>query len=56
MPTGVGFHLSHQTVHNWCQIFGAELGMKLRDKRKFKCGKELNIDIVLNDSLPFLSH
>ena len=29
-----GFHLSHQTVHNWVQIFGYDLGIKLRDCRK----------------------
>ena len=25
-----GFELCHQTVHNWVQTFGVELGMKLR--------------------------
>ncbi len=34
-----GFYLSHQTVHNWCQTFGVELGLKLRSGRKGKCGK-----------------
>jgi len=29
-----GFNLSHQTVHNWVQIFGVELGLKLRARRK----------------------
>ncbi len=24
-----GFHLSHQTVHNWLQTFGVQLGLKL---------------------------
>ena len=35
-----GFHLSHQTVHNWTQIFGVELGLKLREKRKDQAGKK----------------
>jgi len=39
-----GFHLSHQTVHNWVQIFGVELGMKLRNSRKGKAGKKWNAD------------
>ncbi|PHQ82241.1 MAG: IS6 family transposase [Coxiella sp. (in: Bacteria)] len=30
-----GFHLSHQTVHNWPHRFGPELGLKLR-KRRYK--------------------
>jgi transposase-like protein len=28
-----GISLSHQTVHNWAQSFGVELGLKLREKR-----------------------
>ncbi len=39
-----GFHLSHQTVHNWVQTFGTELGIKLRNKRRGKCGKKWHID------------
>ena len=27
-----GFHLSHQTVHNWVQQFGTDLAIKLRHK------------------------
>ena len=34
-----GFHLSHQTVHNWVQTFGIELGLKLR-KRRYKQAKD----------------
>ena len=30
-----GFNLSHQTLHNWVQKFGIELGLKLR-KRRYK--------------------
>ncbi len=30
--------LSHQSVHNWVQTFGIELGLKLRARRKGKCG------------------
>ena len=39
-----GFYLSHQTVHNWVQIFGVELGLKLRSRRKGKNGKKWNAD------------
>ncbi len=39
-----GFHLSHQTVHNWVQIFGVELGIKLREHRKGKVGKKWHVD------------
>ncbi len=39
-----GFYLSHQTVHNWCQTFGVELGLKLRSGRKGKCGKKWHAD------------
>ena len=39
-----GFHLSHQTIHNWCQTFGAELGVKLRSKRQGSCGKKWHVD------------
>lgn len=37
-------HLSHQTVHNWVQTFGVELGIKLRDRRKGKAGKKWHVD------------
>lgn len=36
--------LSHQTVHNWVQTFGVELGLKLREIRKGKVGDKWNID------------
>ncbi|MCP4762172.1 MAG: IS6 family transposase [archaeon] len=39
-----GIHLSHQTVHNWTQTFGVELGLKIRKKRKGKAGKKLHVD------------
>ena len=35
-----GFHLCHQTVHNWIQTFGVELGLKLRARRKETVGKK----------------
>ena len=34
-----GFYLSHQTVHNWVQTFGIDLGLKLRKRRHGKSGK-----------------
>ena len=37
-------YLSHQTVHNWTQIFGVELGLKLRKMRKGKTGKKWHTD------------
>ena len=39
-----GFYLSHQTVHNWVQTFGVELGLKLRARRRGKCGKKWHVD------------
>jgi len=39
-----GFHLCHQTVHNWVQTFGVELGLKLRSRRKGKSGKKWHVD------------
>lgn len=36
--------LSHQTVHNWVQTFGIELGLKLRKRRNGKCGKKWHAD------------
>ena len=35
-----GFHISHQTIHNWVQTFGIELGLKMRSRRKGKLGKK----------------
>ena len=39
-----GFHLSHQTVHNWAQTFGVELGLKLRKRRYQQSGGKWHID------------
>jgi putative transposase len=39
-----GINLSHQTVHNWAQNFGVELGLKLREKRYGQMGKKWHID------------
>jgi transposase-like protein len=39
-----GFHLCHQTIHNWVQTFGVTLGLKLRDKRKGKSGSKWHTD------------
>ena len=39
-----GFHLSHQTVHNWSHTFGVELGLKLREKRYGQAGKKWHTD------------
>ncbi len=39
-----GFHLSHQIIQNWVQIFGVELGIKLRERRKGKAGKKWHVD------------
>ena len=36
--------LSHQTVHNWVQTFGVDLGIKLRARRKGKAGKKWHVD------------
>lgn len=39
-----GFHLSHQTVWNWSQTFGVELGLKLRNQRYKTCGDQWHVD------------
>ena len=39
-----GFHLCHQTVHNWTQTFGVELGLKLRERRQGRAGKKWHVD------------
>ena len=39
-----GFHLCHQTVHNWVQTFGVSLGMELRHKRHGDVGKKWHVD------------
>ena len=39
-----GFFLSHQTVHNWTQTFGMEIGIKCRSCRKGKAGKKWHVD------------
>lgn len=36
--------LSHQTVHNWIQMFGIDLGLKLRKRRKGKVGLKWHAD------------
>ena len=36
--------LSHQTVHNWVQTFGVELGLKCRVRRHGKAGKKWHVD------------
>ncbi len=37
-------NLSHQTIHNWSQIFGVELGLKLRESRKGIAGRKWHVD------------
>jgi len=39
-----GFHLSHQTVHNWVHTFGDDLGLKLRQRRHGNSGKKWHVD------------
>ncbi len=39
-----GFQFSHQTIHNWAQTFGVELGLKLREKRHGQSGKKWHVD------------
>jgi transposase-like protein len=39
-----GFHLCHQTIHNWTQTFGVELGLKLRERRQGRAGKKWHVD------------
>lgn len=39
-----GFTLCHQTVHNWIQTFGIELGIKIRERRYGYGGKKCHVD------------
>jgi len=39
-----GFHLSHQTVHNWVQTLGVDLGLTLREHPKCQSGKKWHVD------------
>ncbi len=39
-----GFHLTHQTVHNWVHRFGPELGIKLRSRRYKKASDRWHVD------------
>jgi transposase-like protein len=39
-----GIKISLQTIHNWSQTFGVELGLKLREARKGTSGKKWHID------------
>lgn len=39
-----GIYLSHQTIHNWTQTFGIELGLKIRNKRRGKADRKWHID------------
>ena len=39
-----GFNISHQTVHNWVQQFGANLGIKLRKRRYKQCADRWHVD------------
>lgn len=39
-----GFHLSHQTIHNWSQTFEVELGLKLREKCCGQSGEKWHAD------------
>ena len=39
-----GIYISHQTVHNCVQIFGVDLGVKLREHRKGKVSKKWHVD------------
>jgi len=37
-------HISHQTVQNWVQWFGTELGIQLRKFRRNKNGRKWHVD------------
>jgi transposase-like protein len=40
-----GFHLSHQTIHNWVHTFGVDLSLKLRHRRHNNSGKKWHMDV-----------
>ena len=39
-----GFHLSHQTIHNWVHCFGPELGLTLRSRRYKQVSDQWHVD------------
>ncbi|WP_423062857.1 IS6 family transposase [Candidiatus Paracoxiella cheracis] len=39
-----GFHVTHQTVHNWVHRFGPALGMRLRARRYQKSNDRWHVD------------
>ena len=39
-----GFSVCHQTIHNWVQTFGIELGCKVQYQRKGQGGKKWHVD------------
>ena len=39
-----GIFLSHQTVHNWVQWFGPEIGLQIRSLRRNRNGKKWHVD------------
>ena len=39
-----GFHLSHQTVHNWVQLLGVDVGIKCRKSRYKRNSAKWHID------------
>ena len=39
-----GIDISHQTVHNWTQTFGPQIGNKLREIRRGSCGRKWHVD------------
>ena len=41
-----GFSLCHQTIHNWVQRFGVELGLKLRKRRYGKSSDNWHVDVT----------
>lgn len=44
-----GFHLSHQTAHNWSQIFGVALAVKIRAKRAGNSINKWNVDAIFKN-------
>ena len=39
-----GFSLCHQTIHNWVQTFGIDLGVTIRAHRRGNAGKKWHVD------------
>ena len=44
-----GFFISHETIRLWSQLVGTDIGIKFRNRRKGRCGKNWHMDIAYSN-------